>query len=116
LYDQTMSNIQPYVDKMEENEWFVWAVVLDMINMIYQVKLRRSWVVMNYEDLTIDKESFNPEELFDWSCILQTDIIWEPRSLGDWKWYRTSFSIINKEKEKIIEGKATLLARWETFH
>ncbi len=108
LHDKRKLNIEPYVSQMEENEGYTLATVLDIINLVYREKCESSGVVIWYDNLSINRDKFSPEQLLDWSCIIETQIIGEPRKVKHWMWYKWTFSIIHKDKWEVISGGFSL--------
>jgi hypothetical protein len=96
-----------YIHKMEENEWYMWTTVLDMVNAVYRVKLETPWLVAGYENLVTYKDVFSPELLFDWSCILNSHIQWKSFPMWHWLWYKVSFEIVHANQQRILDGEVT---------
>lgn len=108
LREQDTYNTEPYIQKMEENEWYTRATILDIINISYQLKFNSSWLVISYENLSIDKEKFSPEQLFDWSCEVHSSMLWDSFKLWNkWYWYKCTFGITHHTKGEVVSWIVT---------
>ena len=104
-------NPQPYINKMKENDWLSFAVVADMANLIYVKKLHVWGLVSSYENLLINKEIFAAEDLFDGSCTLILELLWEPRKADDSLLYKSRFALVHKDKWETISGEMSFIAK-----
>ena len=108
--DETIYDKWYYIDSMTKNPGYVWSVVLDIINIMYQAKFDWSWLVISYENLLIDK-NFDPHHLFDKSCRIETSIVGECKKIKGGEWYKCEFSLIHPQKWKLLSWKVTLFTK-----
>ena len=108
-YNQMKNNSAANIQKMRKNDGYVRATVMDMVNITYMFKAMAGWWVTKYYNLQINKDVFSPEQLFDWSCVLESEILGESCKLEDDLWLTTcNFKIIHKGKEELLHGTVKL--------
>lgn len=110
LSNQNDYDTSYYIHKMEQNNWYMWTTVLDMVNAIYRLKLETPWLVAGYENLVTYGDPISPELLFDWSCTLLSHMEWDPFPMWDGLWYKVLFEIIHSSEKKILDGCVTFYA------
>ena len=108
--DHTVPDKWHYIQKMTENSGYMRSVIADIINHMYQIKFDWSWLVISYEDLIIH-DGFNPSDLFNNSCHIQTSILGDCKKMQDGEWYKCWFSLIHPEKWDLLSWKTTLFVR-----
>ncbi len=99
-----------HAQRLKENEWYVWSIVLDMVSLIYTRKAGKGGLVVWYDNLSINKDAFSPEQLFDSSCVIETALTEEPRHVALGTSYKWTFSLIHKDKWQLISGSFSLFS------
>ena len=97
-----------YKDIMQNNNGFVRATILDVINIIYQHKSNNSWLVMWYDKLTLSKK-IQIEELLDGSCTIETKLVWPFRTTTKGISFKVEFQLTHPIKWIVLSWWATLL-------
>ncbi len=114
--DMMKNNSEFYIQKMNQNEWYMRATIMDVYNIISMMMKNTAsgvvkWVVTRYENLHITKDAFSPEQLFDWSCTLESEMLWEPRKLKDGLQLTAyNFKIIHDNKEETLSGTVRFIS------
>ena len=105
LTPQLGKNVPNYIDMMEENKWFLYSTVFEMLNCIYSIKIWW-WLIVSYENLFIDPD-WRASKLFDGSCKLECQPISPVRDMGkNWLGHKIGFSI-KQDKKILISGVVT---------